>query len=515
MICEEVADQQAEEAGPDEVHETETEPEITFHALTGWTAPKTMRVMATIESLELVVLIDSGSTHNFIGTRVARLFRLPVVPTEEFTVRVANGERLKCQGRFERVPALLQGIPFLLTLYELPITGLDLVLGVQWLETLGSVVCNWRQLTMEFKWEHQVRKLQGTHHQHIQTASLKELTKELRQGQSLFAVYMHNATSIVHEGMPPDMQGLLEEYTDIFEEPTKLPPAREVEHRIPLKKGVEPVNVRPYKYAYFQKDEIEKQVQDMLQQCIIRPSISPFSSPVLLVKKKDGSWRFCTDYHALNAVTIKHRFPIPTVEDMLDELHGATYFTKLDLRVGYHQMRVHHSDVPKTAFRTHNDHYEYLVMPFGLCNAPSTFQAIMNSIFRPYLRKHILVFFDDILIYSPNWEMHLAHVRETLEVLRHHQFFIKANKCAFGQQELEYLGHIVTHQGVKVDQGKIDAMEAWPRPTNISELHGFLGLTGYYRKFVKNYGILARPLTTLLKKGQFDGTMKQKLLSLH
>ena len=269
VICEEVADQQAEEAGPDEVHETEPEPEINLHALTGWTAPKTIRVMATIESLEMVVLIDSGSTHNFIGTRVARLLRLPVVPTEEFTVRVANGERLKCHGRFERVPVLLQGIPFLLTLYELPITGLDLVLGVQWLETLGSVVCNWRHLTMEFKWEHQVRKLQGTHHQHIQTASLKELTKELRQGQSLFAVYMHNATSIVHEGMPPDMQGLLEEYTDIFKEPTKLPPAREVEHRIPLKEGVEPVNVRPYMYAYFQKAEIEKQVQDMLQQGII------------------------------------------------------------------------------------------------------------------------------------------------------------------------------------------------------------------------------------------------------
>ena len=289
----------------------------------------------------------------------------------------------------------------------------------------------------------------------------------------------------------------------MFIEPSSLPPTREVDHDIALKEGIEPINVWPYIYAHYQKNEIKKQVQDMLQSGLVRPSASPFSLPVLLVKKKDVNWRFCTDYRALNAVTVKDRFPIPIVDDMLDELYGASYFTKLDLRAGYHQVRVKPCDIHKTAFRTHNGHYEYLVMPFGLCNAPSTFQAIMNSIFRHHLRKFILVFFDDILIYSPDWDQHLVHVRQTFEILRQHRFFLKASNCAFGQQELEYLRHIITNQGVKVDEHKISAMIAWPRPTNISELRGFLGLTGYYRKFVKDYDIITRPLTNLLKKGQF------------
>ena len=221
------------------------------------------------------------------------------------------------------------------------------------------------------------------------------------------------------------------------------------------------------------------------------------------MEKKDGNWRFCIDYHALNAVTIKDRFPIPTIEDMLDELYDASYFTKLDLSTGYHQVPVNPRDVHKTAFQTYNGHYACLVMPFGLCNAPSTFQAIMNSIFRHHLHKFILVFFDDILVYSSNWDTHLVHVKQAFEILRQHQFFVKSSKCAFKQQELEYLGHIITIQCIKVDKSKIAAMVAWSWPTNISELRGFLGLTGYYRKFVQNYGIIARPLTKLLKKSQF------------
>ncbi|KAH9696914.1 hypothetical protein KPL71_023390 [Citrus sinensis] len=335
-------------------------PKITLYALSGWAAPQTMRVMAKIGQYAIVILIDSWSTHNFISSRLANLLQLPIKPTTSFSVQVANGAKLTCQGMFEKVQILIQNIPFSLTVYSLPITGLDMVLGIQWLETLGSVVCNWKDLTMEFEWEDKKQRLQGINPHVVQSASVTEVAKEIKQGQGVYAICFYTSLEDSFDKTHICMQQILVEYSELFQEPRQLPPSRDIDHNIPLKEGTEPVNVRPYRYPYFQKSEIEKQVQEMLNSGLIRPSTSPFSSPVLLVKKKDGSWRFCTDYRALNQVTIKDRFPIPTVEDMLDELHSAAYFTKLDLRAGYHQVRVNPADIYKTAFQTHNGHYEYL-----------------------------------------------------------------------------------------------------------------------------------------------------------
>ena len=233
----------------------------------------------------------------------------------------------------------------------------------------------------------------------------------------------------------------------------------------------------------------------MLQQGIIRPSTSPFSSPILLVKKRDGSWRFCVDHRALNAITVKDRFPIPTIDELLDELGGACWFSKLDLLQGYHQIRMKEEDVGKTTFRTHNDHFEFCVMPFGLCNAPSSFQAMMNSTFGPHLRKFIIVFFDDILIYSRTFQEHMSHLEQAFQILLVGKFFLKLSKCTFAQQQVEYLGHVVSQSGVQPVSTKVDAIQQWPTPSSTRALRGFLGLSDFYCRFIKGYASIASPLT--------------------
>ena len=301
----------------------------------------------------------------------------------------------------------------------------------------------------------------------------------------------------------PHIQTILDRYHPLFQTPNTLPPQRETDHRIHLLPQATPVNVRPYRYPHFQKQEIEKQVEIMLQKGLIQPSNSPFSSPVLPVKKQDGSWRFCVDYRALNALTIKDRFPIPTVDELLDELGGAHYFSKLDLLQGYHQIRMYPEDISKIAFRTHHRHYEFRVMPFGLCNAPSSFQATMNAIFRPYPRRFIIVFFDDRLVYNASMAEHLNHLEITFQVLLTHQFVLKLSKCFFAQNQVEYLGHIVSSEGVKPVASKVEAILQWPIPHSIKAVRSFLGLAGFDRRFIRGYATIAAPLVHITIKAHF------------
>jgi hypothetical protein len=365
-------------------------------------------------------------------------------------------------------------------MFAIEMGGCDIVLGADWLRTLGPILMDFQNLTMQFDQGGHPYKFQGITASSPEVISSHRMEKLLKKGHSGVIAQLHAIQATEIAPVPQDLQALLSKYQPVFSTPQGLPPSRGV----PLVPGSLPPNIHPYRHPFAQKNEIEKMIQELLTVGVIRPSMSPSSSPVVMVLKKEGSWRMCPNFRALNKLTIKDKFPIPVIDDLLDELSGAQFFTKLDLRSGYHQIRMKEADIPKISFRTHEGNYEFLVMPFGLCNAPSTFQSLMNHVFHPFLHQFVLVFFDDILIYRKTWIDHLNHVDQFLCLLSQHQLFLKQSKCAFGASEVEYLGHLVGKDGIRVDPKKIEAMQDWPHPKTLKILRGFLGLIGYYHKFI-------------------------------
>ena len=221
---------------------------------------------------------------------------------------------------------------------------------------------------------------------------------------------------------------------------------------------------------------------------------------MLLVEKKDGSLRMVVDYRALNEVTIKNKYPLPMINDLFDQLQGAKVFSKIDLQSGYHQLKIRQKDIPKTAFTMRYGLYEYTVMSFGLTNAPAYFMSMMNKVFMEYLHKFVVVFIDDIMVYSKNEEEHKEHLWLVLEKLREHQLYAKFSKCEFWLKEVEFLGHVISGEGIAVDPSKVQSVTEWLAPTSVSEIRNFLGLAGYYQRFIENFSKIAKPMTELLKK---------------
>ncbi|KAL0539505.1 hypothetical protein IC582_023720 [Cucumis melo] len=509
--------------------------EISLRTILGFTSKGTMKIRGTICDREVIILIDSGATHNFIHRGVVEELALPLERRNKFGVTIGDGTALEGNGICKTVEIKLPELIIVADFLVIELGGVDVVLGMQWLSTTGFMEIHWPSMTMVFMVGSSQVILKGDPSLTKAECSLKTISKTWEEEDQGFLIEFQKieieAGSEVEsekeeegeESNLPMIRNLLAKNRIIFELPKGLPPKRAVDHRILIQEGQNPINVRPYKYGYIQKGEIERLVSEMLQAEIIRPSRSPYSSPVLLVKKKDGGWRFCVDYRKLNQVTIADKFPIPVIEELLDELHGAEVFSKLDLRSGYHQIRMKEEDIEKTAFRTHEGHYEFLVMPFGLTNAPATFQSLMNQIFRPFLRRFVLVFFDDILIYSKNITDHEKHLGVVFNVMKDNQLFANEKKCVIGHSRINYLGHWISKKGVEADGEKVKSMVNWPQPTSVSELRGFLGLTGYYRRFVKNYGNIAAPLTKLLQKNGFhwgeDATaafdsLKQAMISV-
>jgi hypothetical protein len=325
--------------------------------------------------------------------------------------------------------------------------------------------------------------------------------------------------------IPSSLDCLLKDFDDVFptELPHGLPPLRGIEYHIDLLPSASLPNRPPYRSNPEQTKEIERQVQKLLENGWVQESLSPCAMPVILVPKKDGTWRMCTDCRAINNITIKYRHPIPRLDDMLDELHGAYVFSKIDLKSGYHQIKIREGDEWKTAFKTKFGLYEWLVMPFGLTNAPSTFMRLMNHVLRHFIGKFVVVYFDDILVYSLNMHEHIEHLKSVLQVLREEKLYANLEKCTFCQSEVTFLGFVVSAQGVKVDEEKIKAIRDWPTPKCMSDVRSFHGLASFYRRFVPNFSTLAAPLNEIVKKNvafkweqdQEDAfnTLKEKLMN--
>jgi hypothetical protein len=484
---------------------------LSAHALAGTESPNALRLPARAADKAMLLLVDSGSSHSFINAQFVSNIHAATVAIPSVPVKLANGQYVSCDQMVTNMEWVSQGQTFHTDLRVLELGSYDAVLGMDWLDSFSPMSCHWKEKHISFDYNGQWITLQGITPQSTpppqqMDISLLQQMHDNNEIWALASLEVVSATSALDTSsvaVDPSIQAILLEFEDVFAEPTGLPPHRQYDHAIALEPGAQPPNVRLYRYSPLQKDEIERQVADMLKSGVIVHSMSPYAAPVLLVKKKDGSWRFCIDFRRLNMITVKNKFPLPIVDELLDELAGAAFFSKLDLRAGYHQIRMRETDEEKTAFKTHHGHFHFRVMPFGLTNAPATFQCLMNTVFAEYTRKFVIVFLDDILVYSRNLPEHLKHLRLVLDLLRKNQLYAKASKCSFAQSQIEYLGHVISENGVATDAEKTKAMQAWPVPTSATELRGFLGLTGYYRKFVPRYGIIAKPLTQLLTKKGF------------
>ncbi|KAJ1695434.1 hypothetical protein LUZ63_012132 [Rhynchospora breviuscula] len=446
------------------------------------------------------VLFDTGCSHSIVSRELVEICGWKTELRGDVSgIRTPLGQTSQVVFGCRGLKVLIAGRELSLDALVLDISGYDLLLGFDWLVQHNAVIeCAKRRIQFQLgrpnKCSLNLRKAGDA----IPYISAVEARHLLEAGCMSFL-----ASVVVDEGGQPDISTIpvVREFQDVFpEEISGMPPQREIEFGIDVVPGTKPISKAPYRMAPAELKELKIQLEELLEKGFIRPSASPWGAPILFVKKKDGSLRLCIDYRELNKVTVKNRYPLPRIDDLFDQLQGSSVYFKIDLRTGYHQLRIKPEDVEKTAFRSRYGHYEYLVMPFGLTNAPAAFMDLMNRVFRDYLDNFVVVFIDDILVYSRTHEEHVNHLRAVLARLQEHQLFGKLSKCEFWLEKVAFLGHVISGNGLSVDPMKVQAVADWAQPKNVTEVRSFLGLAGYYRRFVEGFSKIARPLTQLLHK---------------
>jgi len=515
-------------------------PPLELHGVRSHPA-RLFKLRGTFNGHTATLLLDSGASSEFIDPEFARRCGLTLTSSDR-TVKLADGSIVAAQGRATADCALdaHKGTPvaFSACFTATPLEGYDAILGMTWLAAHDPLI-GWADRTITLRTPGQPPRhikpiLDPNESSRVSTLAsigLNALRKAIRRNEILevYAIVLKPTASDAAAGTQkedPIAEKILLDFADVMpgKLPSGLPPTRGVQHRIDLKPGSRPPPVRPLRHqSPKDADVFQRYVRDLVENGQARESTSPYGAMALIVRKKDGTDRVVVDYRGLNEITVKNKYPLPLMDELFDRVQGAKFFTKLDLRTGFHQIRVAEEDVHKTAFRTRYGSFEFLVLPMGLCNAPGTFMALMNNVFRDMLDKSVIAFLDDILIFSRTKEEHETHVREVMTRLRAQQLYVKRSKCEFFRAEVEFLGHRIGADGLSVSQDKVQAVRDWPAPACVKDVRAFLGLAGFYRKFVKDFSRLAVPLTQLTKDdvpwtwGQLQreafAALKQSLIS--
>jgi hypothetical protein len=378
----------------------------------------------------------------------------------------------------QKVPLELSGRIFSTNLIILSGQGIDVILGMSWMKLHTAVldIADWLI--------HLVSPVCGKVVLHLPAVSHIKAS-------------FHHMVELKLEDIH-----VIREFLDVFPNDLHgMPPERAIKFKIELQPGIAPIAKASYKMSLVEMRELKIQLQGLPDKGSIYPSTSPWGCSVFFVENKDKEMYLCVDYRPLNAVTIKNKYPLPRIDFLFDQIARAQVFSKIDICSGYHQIKIRAEDIPKTAYTMRYGLYEYLVMSFGLTNALAHFMYLMNLVFVPKLDQFVVVFIDDILVYSKSMEEHEEHLRIVLQWLREHQMYAKFSKCELWIKEVPFLGHVVSPEEIAVDPGKVKEVLEWKSPTTVSEVRSFLGLAGYYRRFIPNFYKIAKPITELLKKG--------------